>query len=388
MVSGRCSSGPAQCLLMATVAPASLRMQGAGGLPARQASRKDIEQVLKTPLRLAGGARIPFPGDPAHAFDLDPAALPVPDPARHGGAHVHRVLPGAGHRPVRQRHHRLGARPERAAPGTPQGLAGRDRRRPGRPARAASRAPHRPLRHQPHHPPVQRQAGAGPGGLRRPSRAAGHHQPARAPGNRPAGARLGRQGLSRRHHPAARGKSPGGRRGRPDRGRRRRRRPCRHAQPLRAGQRDPPHLRRPHRPVRRHDARARHPGRAGHGRRPGLHRHALHRQHRGQRLRGIQEHDRARPRRRHRLHAFLHRHSGQLPEGQHTRRRPGSGTPGPGTRGQHELRFGPEQGLARHLGGRPGHRRHRRRAAHGRHRGPAAGRVPAGPAGTAGFPFS
>ena len=115
--------------------------------------------------------------------------------------------------------------------------------------------------------------------------------------------------------------------------------------------------------------------RAGHGRGLRLHGHALHRQRRGQRQRRLQIRHRRGQRLGHPLHAVLHRHPGQLPEGQHRRRRPGPGQPAGARNRRLQLRQHPGQALEGHLGRGPGRGRHRQRAAHARDRGHAAPRV-------------
>ncbi|CFO05648.1 Uncharacterised protein [Bordetella pertussis] len=292
-----------------------------------------------------------------HAPSRGCRAVRQHDPARGLLAHVYRLQPQAGDRAMRQRRHGVVSRAQCAPPIAAGRLARRSRGRPGRtPPRASGR--HRgALRGQPDHPPVERPARTRPGRVRPPPGALHHHQPARArrPGCRRAC--LGRQGLPRRHDRAPRREGPGGRRRRPDPGVRRRGRPRRHAQPVRAGLRSTALLRWAAGTVRRNHLGPGHPGGARHGGRLRLYGYALHRDRRGQCLRGLQAGHRRRERVRRAVHAFFHRHSRQLPESQHRGRRPGPGRPAGCRGGLVQLRHDAGQALEGHLGRRPGRRR-------------------------------
>ena len=107
--------------------------------------------------------------------------------------------------------------------------------------------------------------------------AADHHLARRREGAGRRGAGLWRAGVPRRDQHAPRAQGGGSRRRRADRGVRRRGRPCRPAQPVRADPGNPPVLRQDDPALRRDVHRAPHRGRAHARRRPRLSRHALHR---------------------------------------------------------------------------------------------------------------
>ena len=193
------------------------------------------------------------------------------------------------------------------------------------PSTGAARGQDRPLCRQPDHPSIQRPAGPRSRCLRASSGADDHYQPARAGRCREESARIWRRGISRRdQHPAC-AKGAGGGRGRIDPGLRRRRRPCRRAQPVRAIARSAPILLRTDRPVRFDHRRRRNSRGRSHGRGLRLHRHALHRDAGSQRRGSLQADDRRQQRGRCAVHAVLHRRARQLPQAQHRARGPRSG---------------------------------------------------------------
>ncbi len=145
-------------------------------------------------------------------------------------------------------------------------------------------------------------------------------------------------------------------------------RPCRALVAVRAAPGNPPVVRRPADPLGRDRQRRRGARGAGGGRGPRLRRLAVHRDRRGQCARRLQAGDRRRRRGRHRLHRPLHRRARQLSALVDRRRRARPGRPR-GRQSRHdEVRLGgleQVEGLARHLGIGPGHRRHRPRPARG-----------------------
>ena len=163
---------------------------------------------------------------------------------------------------------------------------------------------------------------------------------------------------------------------RPDRGRGRRRRPCRRQEPVRAGPGNPRVVRRPAGAVGRDRHRRRGARRAGDGRRLRLHRLGLHRHRRGARRRRLQagivdgsSDDIVYS------NLFTGVHGNYL-KALDPRRRPGPGQPARRAT-RRKMNFGSgdgaSQGLEGHLGLRPGHRRGARGGA-----GARAGGAPEG----------
>ena len=130
---------------------------------------------------------------------------------------------------------------------------------------------------QPDRPQVQQPARSGPCALREAQGADDDHLARRARGAQPGRARLGRHRLPRRDQPAIRPQGDREGRRRPDPGRRRRRRPCRHDLAARLRRGNPRLVRRSDRAVGRDRQRPRHPRGAHPRRRLRLYRLGLHR---------------------------------------------------------------------------------------------------------------
>ena len=263
------------------------------------------------------------------------------------------AFPALNARPAEELERWLDAHPERAR----------------RPPRDAPAREGRALCGQPDRAPLERPPGARPRGVCAPQGADRHHQPARAARRGAGDPQLRRPRLPRRDQRAPCREGARGRRRRADPRVRRRRRPCRHAEPVRAGLGSASLLRRAADPVGRdHEGRAR-ARRAGDGRRPRVHGHTLHRDARGECARSVQADDRRLEREGCGLHEPVHRRARQLPARQH--RSVGARPRRPAERRQEhdEVRLRRQQqveGMARHLGCRAGRRQHRRGAAHGR----------------------
>ena len=148
------------------------------------------------------------------------------------------------------------------------------------------------VRGQPDRAQVEQPARSRPGALREVQGADDHLLARRARGAQPGRARLGRHRLPRRDQPEIRAQGDREGRRRPDPGRGRRRRPCRHHLAARFRCGDARLVRRPDRAVGRHRQRPRHPRRAHARRRLRLYRLGLHRDQGSQRGRGLQGDDR------------------------------------------------------------------------------------------------
>ena len=206
-----------------------------------------------------------------------------------------------------------------------------------------------------------------------------HHQLARAQRRGAARARLRRHRLPRRDQRAPRAKGAGSRRRRPDPGLRRRRRPCGHAEPVRAGRRGAPLLRRAASccPARSPAARGILAAQAMGADLAYIGTRFIATQ-RSAAPRTLQGDDRGIDRRRHRLHALFSGVHGNYLKPQHRRRRASIPTTCPPA-DKNTMNFGSQgdegEGLAGHLGRRPGRRQHRGDHAGARGRRQTARRV-------------
>ena len=224
----------------------------------------------------------------------------------------------------------------------------------------------RTLRGEPDLPRLERPADARHGSVRPPQGADHHHLAAAAVRDRRGRAFLWRRRVPRRDQREARAQGRRAGRRRADPRLRRRRRACRHAVAVRARARGEAVVqghgaavgcdrRRLERCV---GARAR--------RRPCLHGHALHRHRRGQRRSALQGGADRACGKRHRLFEPVYGRARQLSRPVDRRRRPRPRQPADRRQVEDEFRLGrqhEDKSLARHLGGRPGPRPDRRRAA-------------------------